>query len=198
MWNWPGSSLDGMFRFWPNTSGPEASWCARIVAPSSGRTEPTRYQFPLSDSVVFFHRWPGSYLLLCKTSLGLIRFGWLCQVLAKRIQSGSKPVCKNHLSPVQANASEPIKIKCESDLACLLGKSKLLVGWWFLPWVLVSQFWNILILKKRVRFAKCRDRLQSVQRQRGRVCLQHCELFVFKIFTFFYDCHVCVNGLSAK
>ena len=35
-------------------------------------------------------------------------------------------MCKDHLAPLQANASEPIEIKCESDLACLLGKSKLL------------------------------------------------------------------------
>ena len=198
MWNWPGSSLDGMFRFWPNTSGPEASWCARIVAPSSGRTEPTRYQFPLSDSVVFFHRWPGSYLLLCKTSLGLIRFGWLCQVLAKRIQSGSKPVCKNHLSPLQANASEPIKIKCESDLACLLGKSKLLVGWWFLPWVLVSQFWNILILKSEWGLPNVEIGCRVFRGKEEGYVYNIVSFLSLKFFKIFNDCHVCVNGLSAK
>jgi len=32
--NWHGSDLDGLVRFWPNTSGPEASQCARIIKPS--------------------------------------------------------------------------------------------------------------------------------------------------------------------
>ena len=85
----PGSSLDGLFRFWPNASGPEASWCARIIAPSSGRAETARYQFPLSDSVIFFHRQPGSYY--AKPAWVRLDSGLLCQVLAKQIQSGSQP-----------------------------------------------------------------------------------------------------------
>ena len=50
--------------------------------------------FPLSDSVAIIHRRPGSYC----AKPAWIRFssGWLCQVLAKRIRSGSKPVCRNH------------------------------------------------------------------------------------------------------
>ena len=62
--------------------------------PVSGRTQPARYptSFPLSDSVAFFHRRPGSYY--AKTAR--IRFGPGCQVLAKRIRSESKPACKNH------------------------------------------------------------------------------------------------------
>ena len=61
--NWPGSSLDGLVRFWPNTSCLEAHWCIRIIRPSSHRTQPACNQFflPLSDSVGFFHRQPGSY-----------------------------------------------------------------------------------------------------------------------------------------
>ena len=34
--------LDGHVRLWPNGSGPEASWCARIIGPGSGKTEPAR------------------------------------------------------------------------------------------------------------------------------------------------------------
>ena len=50
--------------------------------------------FPLSDSVVFFQRQPWSYC----AKLARIQFGsgWPCQVWAKRIHFGSKPVCKNH------------------------------------------------------------------------------------------------------
>ena len=52
--------------------------------------------FPLSDSVAFCHRWPGSYR--AKPARIWFASGWLCQVLAKEIPSGSKPVCKNHLT----------------------------------------------------------------------------------------------------
>ena len=52
--------------------------------------------FPLSDSVAFFHRRPGSYC--AKPAWIWFGSGWLCQVLAQQIQPGSKPVCKNHLA----------------------------------------------------------------------------------------------------
>ena len=45
VWNWPGSNLDGLVRFWPNTSGLEASQCARIIGPSSGRMQMAHYHF---------------------------------------------------------------------------------------------------------------------------------------------------------
>ena len=43
--NRPGSDLvlDGHVRLWPNGSGPEASWCARIIGPGSGKTEPALF-----------------------------------------------------------------------------------------------------------------------------------------------------------
>ena len=37
MQNQPGSDLDGLVRFWLKASGPEASRCAGIVGPGSGR-----------------------------------------------------------------------------------------------------------------------------------------------------------------
>ena len=58
----PRSNLDGLVTLWPNGSGLEASWCAGIIGPASGGTQAACYQFPLSDSVVFFHRQPGSWL----------------------------------------------------------------------------------------------------------------------------------------
>ena len=42
----PGSDLDGLDRFWPNSSGPEGSRCARIIWPGSDRPQPARYKFP--------------------------------------------------------------------------------------------------------------------------------------------------------
>ena len=44
--NWPGFDLDGLVRFWPNASGPEASQCVRITGPSSGGMQLAHYQFP--------------------------------------------------------------------------------------------------------------------------------------------------------
>ena len=44
---------DGLVRCWPNASGSEASQCAGIIGPA--------ISFPVSDSVAFFHRRPGSY-----------------------------------------------------------------------------------------------------------------------------------------
>ena len=42
--NQPRSNLDGLVRVWPNTSGLEASWCAGMIRPFSGRMQPACYQ----------------------------------------------------------------------------------------------------------------------------------------------------------
>ena len=72
--NQPRSNLDGLGRFWPSASGPEASRCARIIGPDSGRTQTACYQFPtfrLSCTIP-----QTAQIILCKTSLGPIWF-WL-------------------------------------------------------------------------------------------------------------------------
>ena len=81
----------------------------------AGRNWPAT-SFPLSDSVAFFHRHPRSYC----AKPAQIRFtsGRQCQVWAKWIWSGSKPVCKSHLAcfwPMLLSWSK-------SYPACLLGK----------------------------------------------------------------------------
>ena len=53
-----------------------------------------RIRLPASVSAPFFQRRHGSY---CAKPT-LIRCGWPGQGLAKRIRSGSKPVCRNHLA----------------------------------------------------------------------------------------------------
>ena len=75
---------------WKQAGVPESS------GPVSGRMQPARYQFPTFRLSCILPQMP--QIILCKTSLGLIYFtsGWLYQVWAKRIQSGSKPVFKNH------------------------------------------------------------------------------------------------------
>ena len=56
---------------------------------------------PAFDLVPFFQRRLGSYC----AKLARIWSGWPDQVLAKRIWSGSKPVCKNHQEQFWQNAT---------------------------------------------------------------------------------------------
>ena len=62
-----------------------------------------RIQLPVSDLVPFFQRRPGPYCAK-KTR---IRSGWPDQVLAKRIWSRSKPVCKNYRALCLAECYQP-------------------------------------------------------------------------------------------
>ena len=93
--NRPESNLDVLVRFWPNASGPEASQCTRIIGPGFWQDATsllpvshfqTRFRFCTDGSNHIMQNQPGSSLV----------FGCLCQVLAKQIRSGSKPVCNNH------------------------------------------------------------------------------------------------------
>ena len=85
---WPGQGLAK--HIW---SGSKLMCRNHLVRFLAGRNRSTT-SFQLLDSVLFFHRRPGWYC----ANPARIRFssGWLCQVLAKRIRSGSKPVCTNH------------------------------------------------------------------------------------------------------
>ena len=93
--NRPGSDLNGLVRVWPNASGLEASRCARIIRPGSGRTQPARYQFPTfrlgsvlpqTSRIILMQNQPGSDLVLADC----VRF-W-----PNRSGPEVKPVCKNH------------------------------------------------------------------------------------------------------
>ena len=109
------SGLDGLVRFWLNASGLEAGWCARIIRPGSGPASPR----PVSHFqawVAFFHRWPGSYC--AKPALIQFSSGWLCQVLAKRIWSRSKLVCKRIIG---ARWGPMLLSPSGLDPACFLG-----------------------------------------------------------------------------
>ena len=87
--NRSGSDPDGLVRFWPNGSGPEASRCARIIGPGSAAA---RYQFPTFRLGCILLQ-TARIVILYKTSLGnsLVE----C-IRTKRTRSGNKPVCKNH------------------------------------------------------------------------------------------------------
>ena len=69
--NRTGSDLDGLVRVWPNTSGPEASWCPGIIRPGfwQDATSPLPV-FQLSDIGSILPQ--TSRIILCKTSVDLI------------------------------------------------------------------------------------------------------------------------------
>ena len=69
-----GSDLDGLVRFLPNASGPEARWCARIIGPGSGRMRPACCLFPIFRLSCNLPQI--AQFTLCKTSLDPIWF-WL-------------------------------------------------------------------------------------------------------------------------
>ena len=112
MQNRPGSDLDGLVRVWPNASGPEANRCARIIwtsfwkeatgpLPVSDFQTRFRSSTDVPDNIV--ENQPGSDLVLADR---------MCQVWAKRIRSGSKPVCKTESSgPLLANAFQSMRPK---------------------------------------------------------------------------------------
>ena len=113
--NRPGSNLDGLVKVWPNTSGPEASQCARIIRPGSGRMQAAHHQFPTFRLGCVFPQM--AQIILCKTSPDLIWF-WLTGRFWPQGSSGCKPVHKNYWAqfwPTRLSRSG-------SDPACLLGR----------------------------------------------------------------------------
>ena len=93
--NQPGSDLDGLARVWPNLSGLEASRCAGIIWPGfwQDATGPlpvssfqTRFRSSTDVPDNTVQNQPGSDLVLADR----------VRVLAKRIRSGRKPLCKKH------------------------------------------------------------------------------------------------------
>ena len=116
--NQPGSNLDGLVRFWPNTSGPEASQCARIVRPGFWQSATSR--FPVSH---FQIRLRSSTDGLDHIVQNQAR-SWCWLTVSGFGQTG--PVQKQMSAqessgPLLAKASKLIWIGCEWDPACLLG-----------------------------------------------------------------------------
>ena len=90
------------------------------VQESSGSVVAERYRpdtsFPLSHPVAFFHRRPGSYC----AKPARIRFssGWLCQVFAERIRSGSNTRCASiiWLASGQPFRADPDRMRIRSGM----------------------------------------------------------------------------------
>ena len=117
MQNQPGCDLDGMVRFWPNTRFGSKPVCKNNQAwfwqNASSPLQLLTFKF---NSVLP----QTAQIILCKTSLGLILF-WLSgfgQIDLVRKQASVPESSGPHLAN---NASKPSQIRCELDLACLLG-----------------------------------------------------------------------------
>ena len=80
--NQPGSNLDSLVWFRPNTSGLEASRCVRITGPCSGRVHLACYQFLTFRLICVLPQ--TALIILCKTRLDPVWF-WLT------VPNGSSP-----------------------------------------------------------------------------------------------------------
>ena len=105
----PGPELDDLVRVWPNASGLGERWHhrARFLA---GRNR-TDTSFPLSDSVLFFHR---------KTSQDPFYFWLTVSGFGQTDLVQKQAIVQESSGPFLANASQPIRTGCESDLACYI------------------------------------------------------------------------------
>ena len=90
-------------------SYPEVFWLRPVMAitasvlPELGRIVHAGSDFPHPFQLRFFQRRHGSYC----AKLTRIRSGWPGQGLAKRVWSGSKPVCRNHRARFLAGRNRP-------------------------------------------------------------------------------------------
>ena len=72
----------------------EASWSARTIGHRSSRMSPARYQFPTFKFGGILPQ--AAWIILYRTSPDLSWFWFWLTWLGTRIQSRSKPECKNH------------------------------------------------------------------------------------------------------
>ena len=84
---------------------------------ASMQLESGRIRLPASDSGPYFQRRPGSYC----AKLTRIRSGWPGQVLAKRIWSRCKPVCRNHWARFLPERNRPATSFPLSDSVAFFG-----------------------------------------------------------------------------
>ena len=113
--NQPRSELDGLVRFWPNASGPEASRSARITGPRFKQM--ARYRFPTFRLGCILPQ--TAQIILCKTSPDLNWMAWSGFGLTLLVQKQAG--VQESLGLLLASASKLIQIRCELDPASLLG-----------------------------------------------------------------------------
>ena len=102
--------------FYSNASSAEASRCARIIGPGIWLNATGRLPASLFRTRVRSSTDGPDHIVQNQPGTDWVPADWV-----KIWPNGSGPECKNH--PAQkANVSEPIRIGCESDLACLLGR----------------------------------------------------------------------------
>ena len=112
--NRPGSDLDGLVRFGPNASGPEASRGVRIMRPGSGKAQPARNQFPTFRLGCVLPQ--ATLIILCKTGPDPI---WFLMTVSSFWPNGSGPetsVCTRIMEPASGQ-----RFRADPNQACLLG-----------------------------------------------------------------------------
>ena len=116
---WPRSDLHGLVRFQPTTPGPEASQYVRIIRHSSGRMQLVSYQFPtFTLSCILLQM---AQIMLCKSIPDLIWFWLTVSGFGQTDPVWKQAGVQKSSSPLLADASKPIRVRCELDPACLLG-----------------------------------------------------------------------------
>ena len=114
--NRPGSDLNALVMVWPNASGLEARRCAGFIWPGFWQDATgllpvshfqTRFRSSTDVSDNILQNQPGSDFVLAN-----------CQVWAKRIWSGSKPVCKKIIRHVsrQCFPADPDRMRIGSGM----------------------------------------------------------------------------------
>ena len=137
MKNWPISNQGGLVSLFPSASGLEASQCARIIGPCSGRTQLARFQIWLCSSEVsidhIVQNQPGSnWFWLTGSGFGQTDLVWektgvqvtqcVCVCVCVCMHACvcmCACVCMRH-SIFMANATEPVWIGCELNPSYLL------------------------------------------------------------------------------
>ena len=117
------TDLDPIWMAWSGLGQMHPSWkpshCARITRPSFWQKATSLLPVsPLSDLVAFFQRQPGSNC--AKPARIRLGSGRLCQVLGPTDPVRKRAGERESSGLLLANTSEPIRIGCGSDPACLL------------------------------------------------------------------------------
>ena len=86
----------------------------------SGRTQPARYQFPTFRLGCALPQM--SRIILCETSPDPVQFWLTVSGFCQMCPVWKQACAQQSSSPFLANASKPIRSRCELDQACLVGQ----------------------------------------------------------------------------
>ena len=127
----------------------------------SGRMQPARYQFLTFRLGCVLPQ--TARIILCKARLDPIWFWPTVSGVAETDPIRKQAGVQQSSGPLLANASEPIRIRCESDPACLLGSHAKLLS-------VLDLYLRLCLIHSRTLLSKASQKL---------LLLQHCiSLFI--------------------